>query len=188
MSESQKTFMQKQATGFFDKYMFGKGLDIGFKGDNPNAKPILESAIGIDLGYPAYDGLHLPFMDDTQDYVYSSHCLEHISDWFTAIKEWYRVTKPGGYIVTIVPHCDLYEKKTELPSRFNPDHKRFYNSAELLNEFDSSLGVNRYRVRHLRENDEGHDYNQPAEEHSLWLYEIELVIQKLTHYSKEMGL
>lgn len=177
-TESQKTYIDKIANGFFVKYMSGHGLDIGYRGYN-NADPILPNSLGIDLDYPGYDGIHLPFPDNSQDYVYSSHTLEHITDYQTSIKEWLRVTKKGGYIITVVPHQDLYERKEVLPSNWNGDHKRFYRSSTLLREFEVSLPINSYRIRHLRENDEGHDYSQPVTEHAKWLYEIELVIQKL---------
>jgi SAM-dependent methyltransferase len=178
-TESRKTYKEKLENGFFDKYMSGIGLDIGYKGYEENIVPILESAQGIDLETPGYDGRTLPFEDNSLDYVYSSHCLEHISDYKNYIKEALRVLKPGGYIITVVPHRDLYEKKLTLPSQWNGDHKRFYTSASLCKEFEESLPINSYRIRHLHENDAGHKYDQPENEHSVGQYEIELVVQKL---------
>lgn len=177
--ESRKTYLEKLSNGFFLKYMYGNGLDIGFNGYEKNVVSILAGAIGIDKDYPGYDGTHLPFPDNSQQFVYSSHCLEHISNYREVIREWLRVTKPGGYIVTVVPHRDLYEKKLTLPSIWNEDHKRFYSPASLLKEFEDSLPINSFRVRHLQDNDKGHDYNTPQREHSHGEYEIELVIQKL---------
>lgn len=177
--ESRKTYVEKLGNGFFLKYMWGNGLDIGFSGYEPNVVSILNGAIGVDKDYPGYDGKTLPFEDNSQQFVYSSHCLEHISDYKQAIQEWYRVTKVGGYIVTVVPHRDLYEKKLELPSIWNGDHKRFYTPASLLKEFEDSLSVNSFRVRHLQDNDWGHDYNTPQHEHSGGQYEIELVVEKI---------
>ena len=46
----------------------------------------------------------LPFLDGSHDFVVSSHVLEHFPDPIKALREWYRVIKPGGYIVMIVPH------------------------------------------------------------------------------------
>lgn len=177
--ESRKTYQNKLDTGFFTKYMSGCGLDIGYSGYLDNVVPILESAVGVDTNYPGYDGKTLPFPDNSQDYVYSSHCLEHITDHRTVIKDWFRVVKPGGFIVTIVPHRDLYEKRLCPPSRWNPDHKGFYIPSVLLKEFEESMPINSFRVRHLRDNDEGHIYTDGPEIHGRWLYEIELVVQKL---------
>lgn len=177
--ESRKTYLEKLSNGFFLKYMWGNGLDVGFAGYEPNVVSILSGAIGVDVNYPGYDGKTLPFPDNSQQFVYSSHCLEHISDYRSTIQEWFRIVKPGGYIITVVPHKYLYEKKENLPSQFNGDHKRFYTPASLLQEFEDSLQINTYRVRHLQDNDKNHDYAQPLNEHSKGEYELELVIQKL---------
>src|SRR4051812_5782282 len=94
-TESAKTFDDKMNSGFFTKFMSGTGLDIGGRGYN-NADPILPGAKLVELGDPGYDGLHLPYPNNSQDYIYSSHCLEHIADYKTAIQEWLRVVKSGG--------------------------------------------------------------------------------------------
>lgn len=177
--ESRKTYLEKLSNGFFLKYMYGNGLDVGFRGYEPDVVSILEGSIGIDMDYPGYDGKTLPFPDNSQQHVYSSHVLEHIDNYQQAIHEWFRVIKPGGYIVTVVPHRDLYEKKLNLPSRWNGDHKRFYTPASLLKEFEDTLPLNSFRVRHLQDNDKHHDYSTPVEKHSPGEYELELVIQKL---------
>lgn len=177
--ETRKSWDEKNTSGFFAKYMSGSGLDIGYKGYLDNVHPVLPTATGIDLNTPGYDGNTLPFAQNSQDYVYSSHFLEHVTDYKNALKEQYRVLKPNGYMIIVVPHQWLYEKKDTLPSRWNADHKRFYTSQSLLREIEESLPKNSYRIRHLRENDEGHDYNDGPDVHGRWLYEIEVVVQKL---------
>lgn len=176
--ESQRTYEDKLANGFFDKFMSGKGLDVGGRG-YIDAVSILPEATMVDLDYPGYDGITLPFESNSQDYIYSSHCLEHIINYKGVIRDWYRVTKPGGYIITIVPHRDLYEKKLDLPSVWNQDHKRFYTPASLLKEFEDSLPINSFRVRHLKDNENILDYDLAVELHSHGPYEIELVIEKV---------
>ncbi|MCJ7823045.1 MAG: methyltransferase domain-containing protein, partial [Armatimonadetes bacterium] len=52
----------------------------------------------------AAQGDELPFCDDSQDFVVTSHVLEHFPDPIKALKEWYRVTRPGGYLFMIIPH------------------------------------------------------------------------------------
>jgi len=49
-------------------------------------------------------GDHLPFSNNSQDFVLSSHVLEHFYDPIKTIKEWLRVTRPGGYVFMIIPH------------------------------------------------------------------------------------
>ena len=179
--EAGRCYARRVKSGFFDRYCSGNViLDVGFSGyDNPQGKTAVPGAIGIDLGYPGYDGLHLPFRDDSVDSIISSHCLEHILYDHGAIRDWYRVLKVGGFVVCFVPHQGLYEKKRFLPSRWNEDHKRMYTPATLLQSFEAALPLNSYRVRHLADNDEGFNYALGPDVHSDGAYEIELVIEKI---------
>lgn len=45
----------------------------------------------------------LPFEDNSMDMVFSSHVMEHIPNQQKALNEIYRVLKPGGYHVCVVP-------------------------------------------------------------------------------------
>lgn len=181
--ESQKNHETRLKTGFYKKYMSGRGLDIGYKGNGGRADdtvPVLDTAIGIDMDYPMYDGKTLPFPEAEFDYVYASHVLEHVEPAHEYIADWFRVLKPGGHLVIAVPHQDLYERKGYPPSKWNPGgHKRFYRPYKLLREIEMSLGTNTYRIRHFRDNDEGYDYTVPLDEHPRGAYEIECVIEKL---------
>lgn len=176
--ETRKNHQQRLDTGFYTRFMRGNGLDIGhMKGRDT----VLPSAKGIDKDYPGYDGIHLPFEDESKDYIYSSHCLEHIPSMNVTkvLQEWFRVLKTYGYIIIEVPHQYLYEKRRSLPSIYNRDHKRFYTPSSLLDEIEVSLEPNSYRVRHLRDNDDLFDYSIPPNVHSRGSYGIELVIQKI---------
>ena len=174
--ESEKHHEARLKNGFYSRFMQGRGLDIGFK-----SKPVVENATGVELNYPGYDGVILPFPDASQDFVYSSHMLEHVpqENFVRVIQEWHRVTKIGGHIIIIVPHQYLYEKRWNLPSKFNRDHKVFYTPQKLLSHVEWSLAPNSYRVRFLRDNDDGFDYSLTPEKHSRGGYEIELVIEKI---------
>jgi SAM-dependent methyltransferase len=178
--ESRKSYGLKIKGGFFDKYLSGSAiLEIGYKGHIEGAVPIVPQAIGVDLDYPGYDGMTLPFPDDSHDAVYTSHCLEHISDYRGAIREWFRVLKLGGHLVIVVPHQFLFERRQELPSRVS-DHKRFYTPATLLREIEETLEPNTYRVRHLVDNDSEFDYSiLPWQESVVGCYEVELVLEKI---------
>ncbi|MDR3416430.1 MAG: methyltransferase domain-containing protein [Nevskia sp.] len=46
----------------------------------------------------------LPLPDGSQDFVISSHVIEHFEDPIKALLEWHRVVRPGGVIFTIAPH------------------------------------------------------------------------------------
>lgn len=96
-------------------------------------------------------GDDLPFLDDSQDFVISSHVLEHFPDPIKALKEWYRVVRDGGYIFMIVPH----KERT-----FDKDNKRT-TLHELIDRHEGKIKV--------EENFEKH--------HSVWITEdlIELI-------------
>lgn len=177
--EASKSYSAKVYSGFIRTYLSGaKILDIGYRGGFGEADPIVSQAIGVDFGYPGYDGVHLPFQDNTQDAIYSSHCLEHMQRLGEVIREWLRVVRVGGYIVVVVPHQYLYERREALPSS-HPDHLHFFTPGKLMATIEEALAPNSYRVRHLMDNDLFYDYSLPPNTHPVGCYEIELVLEKI---------
>jgi SAM-dependent methyltransferase len=63
------------------------------------------------------------------DFVFSSHCLEHMRDPEASLKEWFSLVKPGGHLIILVPDEDLYEQGC-FPSIFNSDHKHTFTVAK----------------------------------------------------------
>ena len=57
------------------------------------------------------DICHLPFFDNEYDVILCNHVLEHIPDDIQAMRELYRVLKPGGMGIFQVPQ-DLSRQKT----------------------------------------------------------------------------
>jgi len=61
------------------------------------------------------DSRELPIKDNSMDFVFGHHVLEHIgktdktdADTLKALAEWVRILKPGGYLVLVTPdinHC-----------------------------------------------------------------------------------
>lgn len=115
------------------RYTKGVGIDIGC-----GLNKIHSAAIGIDFqlgekdfGYPyganikcqkTEEFLELPwFSDESLDFVFSSHCLEHFSDPQRGLREMWRVLKPGGYLILILPDMRYYPRRDEKGA--NPDHK-----------------------------------------------------------------
>jgi SAM-dependent methyltransferase len=47
-------------------------------------------------------GDELPLPDESEDFVISSHVLEHFPDPIKALKEWLRVVRKGGYILVLL--------------------------------------------------------------------------------------
>jgi ADP-heptose:LPS heptosyltransferase len=77
------------------------------------------------------DCTHLQlFGSASMDFVFSSHLLEHVDDYKAALKEWWRVIKPGGHLVLYLPHRDLYPRIGQPGS--NPDHKHDFAPADIV--------------------------------------------------------
>jgi SAM-dependent methyltransferase len=87
------------------KYCKGRGLDIGAGyWPLPGSTPI-DSEVG-----PGTANRIEGIPNDSQDYVFSSHCLEHISEWEKALDTWISKVKPGGFLFLYLPHpsCKLW--------------------------------------------------------------------------------
>jgi SAM-dependent methyltransferase len=50
-----------------------------------------------------YDGVNLPFQDDSFDVVFSSNVLEHVEHLAALLRDMRRVVRPGGHLVHVVP-------------------------------------------------------------------------------------
>ena len=105
MKESSKT-NQIRSKEFFNTYFNGKVIDIGGGND-----AVTKNAEVFD--FEQGDAQHiLDFREkESYDCVNSSHCLEHMKDVPSALSQWWELVKPGGYMVIVVPHEDLYEQK-----------------------------------------------------------------------------
>ena len=176
--ETSKAKGRRLREGFFDKYLNGNGLDIGYGGD-----PIIPQVQCWDFEHG--DAQFLSTLEDEKfDFVYSSHTLEHIPNPVTAIKNWFRVLKRGGYLILYIPHRDLYEKKRTLPSRFNPTHTKFF----IIDKDDppDTIGIipliqqnlHGFEIIYAKECSEGHTITDPLL-HSNGEYSIEAVLKKI---------
>ena len=101
---------------FIDTYFKGKIIDIGGGGD-----PLFENVEVFDLQNGDAQFILRYREKESYDCVNSSHCLEHMKDVPAALSQWWELVKPGGYMVIVVPHEDLYEQKI-WPSLFNQNH------------------------------------------------------------------
>jgi len=116
MHEASKTQAVRPAD-FGDRYLSGRIIDIG---------------AGDDLVCPWAEGFDMADGDANHvtrfrqafayDAVHSSHCLEHMHDPQSALREWWNLLKPGGKLIVVVPEETLYEQQ-HWPSLFNGDHK-----------------------------------------------------------------
>lgn len=118
MEETSKVRTRREAEGWFSRYIQGKGIDIGCGND-----PLTPDCQAWDRTLGSGDAQKMAGVaDETYDWVYSSHCLEHMVDPREALQNWWRILKPGGYLLVAVPSALLYEQG-HWPSAFNADHK-----------------------------------------------------------------
>ncbi|HMD81336.1 MAG TPA: methyltransferase domain-containing protein [Anaerolineales bacterium] len=107
----------------------GEGLELGAGAHNPfnlpgslNVAPgddpvFRQAEIEICGMYAEIDivaeGHDIPVGDGTQDYIISSHVVEHFPDPLRAFIEWNRILKPGGIVFMIVPqrNADPHDAK-----------------------------------------------------------------------------
>ncbi|MGE0358779.1 MAG: methyltransferase domain-containing protein [Burkholderiales bacterium] len=101
----------------------GEGIDIGCGPD-----PVLPGVVPFDLAQGDANEI-ARFVHRQFDFVYASHCLEHMREPREAIVQWWSLVKPGGVLFVIVPDEDLYEQGY-WPSRFNRDHKWTFTIAK----------------------------------------------------------
>lgn len=111
-----------------------KGSIRFFSGYNP------ENYLTADLNSPRakyhFDITKIPFDDNSFDIIISSHVLEHIPDDRAAMKELYRILRPGGYSIHQAPvdtkRASTFEDPGVVTNKMrdkiygHPDHKRIY--------------------------------------------------------------
>lgn len=122
MRETSKLNNYRKHAGY-DAYFVGHGIDIG-SGDDILDKSVFTRIESV-LPYDKDQGdanLCQNLADNSFDFVYSSHCLEHMNNVEQAFRNWLRICKPGGHLVVAVPH-EVYYEKNIWPSFFNQDHK-----------------------------------------------------------------
>lgn len=128
---------------FSNRWFVGQGLDIGAGPDSigyyhglfPRMGPV--TVYDWEQGDAQYLG---NVRDASFDFVYSSHCLEHVVDPAVALGNWLRVVKPQGHLVIVVPDEDLYEQG-QWPSTFNDDHKHTFTILKRQSWSPASINV-----------------------------------------------
>jgi len=79
----------------------GNGVDVG-----ANKWPLV-GATPVDT-FVGNDHFHaLSFPGHDLDYVFSSHCLEHLADPIAALGYWMSKLRPGGVLFLYLPHPEM---------------------------------------------------------------------------------
>lgn len=115
------------------KWCQGEGVDVGAGGwPFPGSKPIDPS------WYP--NGLKLEMvMPNSQDYVFTSHTLEHIKDWQKAITDFVSKIKVGGVLFIYLPHPECGLWRMENP--FMRQHHEWVPEPPIIKNALKTLGL-----------------------------------------------
>lgn len=129
-----KSYPKLQTEGFAAQYAFpfamkickGQGYDIGCN----RQEWCLPGAIGIDRNFraPLNDAMNLPY--DYVDYIFSSHCLEHLDSWKDALCYWTDKLILGGVLFLYLPH---YSQEYWRPE--NNDKHKHIMIPDLIRDF-----------------------------------------------------
>lgn len=85
------------AIPFAKHVCIGTGVDIGCNREEWK----FPGAYAVDPEINEYDALNFPY--DNLDYIFSSHCLEHISNWVDVLDYWTSKLKSGGTLFLYLP-------------------------------------------------------------------------------------
>lgn len=122
-----------QASGFAARFIFpfanevckGVGFDIGCS----KKEWAYPDSIPIDISFDdEYHALNLPFI--AVDYIFSSHCLEHVDNWVEVLNYWNNRIIPKGILFLYLPHRS---QKYWLP--FNNRKHIHYFDQEIIKEY-----------------------------------------------------
>ena len=142
----------------------GRGIDIGC-----GPWPVRPDVQPFDHVHGDANHITRYVKPGSYDYVFSSHCLEHMRDPDHALQEWWELVRPGGSMLVVVPDEDLYEQGY-WPSLFNKDHKFTFTiskqeswSPVSRNLLDMARALPGAEVVSIRVQDAGYDRRFLAE-------------------------
>jgi len=112
----------------------GNGVDLG-----AGIHKVRPEALGVDFGSNGINWIGDVtdlnwFRDNVLDYVFSSHCLEHVTDDRAALREWIRVLKPGGRLVLYLPDDAVFDNTEMVKSG---EHQHVYTQESLYSLLSS---------------------------------------------------
>jgi SAM-dependent methyltransferase len=182
------------------RYFVGDGVDIGGKPDPLALYRELFPRIASLRTWDLEDGdaqIMAAAADESFDFVFSSHCLEHLRDPEEGLKNWFRVLKPGGHLIITIPDEDMYEQGV-WPSTHNRDHKSSFTMGKAKSWCPASRNVldlvralgPAADIRKLEVIDDGYRHDLPRFDQTLTPVAecaLELIIRKRTAAELQAG-
>jgi len=108
----------------------------------------------------------IPLESESEDFILSSHAIEHSANFIKTVLEWYRICKVGGYIYVITPKknaCDSHRTLSDWQKIYNDylndtkaEKDYHYNvfTIELMKEFFYKIFGNRVELVDFLESDD----------------------------------
>ncbi|MBB2169633.1 hypothetical protein HLH36_14950 [Gluconacetobacter aggeris] len=128
---------------------------------------------------PAKPNESIKVLPPKQRYILMREVLQLIKDYRITLQAAFDRLRIGGWLVISVPHQFLAERKYRLPSRYGSSALRLYTPASLIAEIEEALDPTTYRVRLLRDDDNGYNYTSGIHERPEGNQRIIVAIQKL---------
>ena len=98
----------------------GTGVDIGCN----RIEWSFPGSLPVDPTVNDYDALNFPYTD--LDYIFSSHCLEHLQNWVDVLDYWTGKLKTGGVLFLYLPD-------------YSQEYWRPWNNRKHLNIFSPTI-------------------------------------------------
>lgn len=118
------------AIPFAKNVCIGEGYDIGCM----KKEWSFPGSIPIDLSFDDdYDAMNLPKIG--VDYIFSSHCLEHLENWVDVMDYWYSALNDNGTLFLYLPD---YSQEYWRPWN-NKKHKNIF-TAEIIRDYMKQRG------------------------------------------------
>lgn len=194
MKETSKSvFRRLFDSRFVHTYFVGNGIDIGAGNDSlaqyTEKFPLVTSVRSWDS--QDGDAVYMSgIIDNTFDFIHSSHCLEHLSNPQLAFTNWLRICRPGGHLIITVPDEDLYEQG-QSPSAFTNEHITTWTIFKKQSWSSTSINVFEFlaqfspKIEILKIELIDHNYSRQSRLtdqtlHSLSESAIEIILRKQT--------
>ncbi|WWT39377.1 methyltransferase domain containing protein [Microcystis phage Mel-JY01] len=133
-------FASQFAIPYAKHYCNGMGVDIGCN----RLEWMFPGAIPVDPNINQHTATNYPYKN--LDYVFSSHCLEHLEKWVDALDYWHDSLRPDGVLFLYLPD-------------FSQRYWRPWNNRKHLHSFTPQIIKEYFETKYYDINVSGIDLN-----------------------------